>query len=197
MDQEGGGRKQRTAIARQTRESGITSIFKHTCTDGTEILTTLSFYSAPPIVIRFGLESAAMSTHGVGQLPGLQLRVGVLRARWWCAGLVPGQLVYKEPSILFFFCASSVSVAFIGPNFCCFVPFSLHFLRATGPRCNPFTSHLIPLHVLCTIAAVFVVAVHLPFILALILFRWRWRYAIRRHWGDDASYSGDTCDGRA
>ncbi|KAJ7872908.1 hypothetical protein B0H13DRAFT_2553117 [Mycena leptocephala] len=51
------------------------------------------------------------------------------------------------------------------------LPSSLHFLRATGPRCaNPFTSHLIPLRVLCTIAAVFVIAVHLPFILALILF---------------------------
>ncbi|KAJ7821804.1 hypothetical protein B0H13DRAFT_2377095 [Mycena leptocephala] len=56
---------------------------------------------------------------------------------------------------------------------CLPLPFHLHFIfyaRLDLAGANPFTSYLIPLRVLCTIAAVFVVAVHLPFILALILF---------------------------
>ncbi|KAJ7806840.1 hypothetical protein B0H13DRAFT_2686637 [Mycena leptocephala] len=62
-------------------------------------------------------------------------------------------------------------MAFIGPNVFRCPSIFISLLRATGPRCaNPFTSHLIPLRVLCTMAALFVVAVHIPFILALILF---------------------------
>jgi hypothetical protein len=82
-------------------------------------------------------------------------------------------------------------MAFIGPNvFRCPSIITSFSARDWTLLRESFTSHLIPLRVLCTIAAVFVVAVHLPFILALIPFRSRWRrYAIRRRWGDDICYA--------
>jgi hypothetical protein len=77
------------------------------------------------------------------------------------------------------------------------LPSFLLFLRATGPRCaNPFASHLIPLRAMHNCRCVRRRGPS-PFHFGLDTIRWRWRYAIRRRWGDDASCSGGTCDGRA
>ncbi|KAJ7819728.1 hypothetical protein B0H13DRAFT_2378175 [Mycena leptocephala] len=93
-----------------------------------------------------------MSTHGVRQLRGTRLRVGMLRARW-CAGLVPGQPVHKETcpvhlSIFVFTRDPSVSMAFIGPNFFCvrsiFTSFSARHSGWASSR-EFFSFHLISL----------------------------------------------------
>jgi hypothetical protein len=110
---------------------------------------------------------------------------------------VPGQpahpLVHNP-----FLSASYISMTFIGPNFfrcpSIFTSFSARdwtslresfYFTLDSPTCAMHNCR----------------CVHRrgpsPFHFGLDTIRWRWRYAIRRRWGDDASCSGGTCDGRA
>jgi hypothetical protein len=109
-----------------------------------------------------------------------------------------------DPSIFFFFRDSSVSMAFIGPNFFCvrsiFTSFSARHSGWSPPR-EFFSFHLLSLRAMRNCPPLCLTS-HVPrgpfpfhFVTILFLLRWR-SYAIRCRWGHDACYasSDGTCD---